>query len=79
MTQATLSRPEAKRPKARDRAAQIRNFVGGEFREPASGRYLENIEPATGKTYSFVADSDGRDVEQAVAAAELFGPTIRVP
>jgi len=32
--------------------------------------YLDNIEPATGKAYSQVADSDSRDVDLAVAAAE---------
>src|SRR5882672_11168691 len=48
----------------------IRNFINGEFVEPISGKYLDNIEPATGKPYSQVADSDGHDVEGAVAAAE---------
>src|ERR1700731_1749475 len=49
---------------------QIRNFIDGQFVEPVGGRYLDNIEPATGKPYSQVADSDGRDVDLAVAAAE---------
>src|SRR6059058_2904493 len=49
---------------------QIRNFINGEFVEPIGGKYLDNIEPATGKPYSQVADSDGRDVDLAVAAAE---------
>ena len=49
---------------------QIRNFIDGEFVEPVAGRYLENIEPATGKPYSLVADSDSSDVQLAVAAAE---------
>src|SRR5213082_2194481 len=48
----------------------IRNFINGEFVEPITGRYLDNIEPATGKPYSEVADSDARDVDLAVAAAE---------
>ena len=48
----------------------IRNFISGEFVEPISGRYLDNIEPATGKAYSQVADSDAHDVDLAVAAAE---------
>ena len=42
----------------RTEPAQIRNFINGEFVEPVSGRYLDNIEPATGKVYSQVADSD---------------------
>ncbi|HEV8185381.1 MAG TPA: aldehyde dehydrogenase family protein, partial [Chthoniobacterales bacterium] len=49
---------------------QIRNFIAGEFAEPVGRRYLENVEPATGRTYSYVADSDSRDVELAVDAAE---------
>lgn len=49
---------------------QIPNFIGGEFTGPASGQFIENIEPATGKPYSQVADSDVRDVELAVAMAE---------
>jgi aminomuconate-semialdehyde/2-hydroxymuconate-6-semialdehyde dehydrogenase len=49
---------------------QIRNFVDGQFIDPIGGKYLDNIEPATGKPYSQVADSDARDVEAAVAAAE---------
>ena len=35
---------------------------------------VDNIEPATGKPYSQVADSDTRDVELAVAAAEKAFP-----
>jgi aminomuconate-semialdehyde/2-hydroxymuconate-6-semialdehyde dehydrogenase len=49
---------------------RIQNFIGGQFVEPISGRYLDNIEPATGKPYSQVADSDAHDVDLAVAAAE---------
>src|SRR5438093_469486 len=52
----------------------IRNFVDGQFVEPVGGKYLDNIEPATGKSYSQVPDSDSRDVEGAVAAAEKAFP-----
>ena len=54
----------------RTESVQIRNFIDGQFVEPIGGRFLDNIEPATGKPYSQVADSDARDVEIAVAAAE---------
>ena len=54
--------------------ARIKNFIGGEFVEPVSRKYLENIEPATGKPYSLVPDSDEQDVEAAVAAAEKAFP-----
>jgi aminomuconate-semialdehyde/2-hydroxymuconate-6-semialdehyde dehydrogenase len=53
---------------------KILNFIDGQFVEPAGGKYLDNIEPATGKPYSRVADSDARDVELAVAAAEKAFP-----
>jgi aminomuconate-semialdehyde/2-hydroxymuconate-6-semialdehyde dehydrogenase len=49
---------------------RIQNFINGEFVEAVGGNYLDNIEPATGKPYSLVADSDAGDVEAAVAAAE---------
>jgi aminomuconate-semialdehyde/2-hydroxymuconate-6-semialdehyde dehydrogenase len=53
---------------------KILNFIDGQFVEPVGGKYLDNIEPATGKPYSQVPDSDGRDVESAVAAAEKAFP-----
>src|SRR5436190_1806015 len=53
---------------------KIRNFVDGQFVEPLGGKYLDNIEPATGKPYSQVPDSDSRDVELAVVAAEKAFP-----
>jgi aminomuconate-semialdehyde/2-hydroxymuconate-6-semialdehyde dehydrogenase len=53
---------------------KIRNFIAGEFVEPAGGQYLENLEPATGQPYSLVAESDGRDVDAAVKAAERAFP-----
>src|SRR3954453_2392173 len=49
---------------------RIDNFIAGQFVRPAAGKYLDNIEPATGKPYSLVADSDSSDVEAAVTAAE---------
>jgi aminomuconate-semialdehyde/2-hydroxymuconate-6-semialdehyde dehydrogenase len=50
--------------------ARIPNFIDGRFIEPLGGKYLDNIEPATGQPYSLVPDSDERDVELAVTAAE---------
>ena len=64
----------------RTESVQIRNFIDGQFVEPIGGRFLDNIEPATGKPYSQVADSDARDVEIAVAAAEkAFAEWSRLP
>src|SRR5437016_10667034 len=58
----------------RTESPRIKNFIDGKFVEPVGGKYLDNIEPATGKPYSQVADSDAGDVDLAVAAAEKAFP-----
>jgi aminomuconate-semialdehyde/2-hydroxymuconate-6-semialdehyde dehydrogenase len=64
----------------RTEPVQIRNFIDGQFVEPIGGRYIENVEPATGKPYSKVADSDRHDVDFAVAAADTaFSDWARKP
>ena len=49
---------------------KILNYINGEFHTPASGEYLDNYNPATGKVYSLLPDSDSRDVQLAVDAAQ---------
>src|SRR5918996_1510306 len=49
---------------------KIQNFIDGQFVEPVGGKYLDNIEPASGRAYSHVADSGKEDVDLAVTAAE---------
>jgi aminomuconate-semialdehyde/2-hydroxymuconate-6-semialdehyde dehydrogenase len=49
---------------------KILNYINGELREPRSGKFLDNLNPATGKVYSQVPDSNEGDVIEAVAAAE---------
>jgi len=49
---------------------KICNYINGELIEPALGNYLDNIEPATGRIYSVLPDSDSADVELAVDAAQ---------
>jgi aminomuconate-semialdehyde/2-hydroxymuconate-6-semialdehyde dehydrogenase len=56
---------------------KIYNFINGKLVAPKSGKYLDNYNPATGKVYSLVPDSDSEDVEEAVAAAKLAFPTWR--
>lgn len=48
---------------------KILNYINGELIEPASKKYLDNYEPATGKVYSLIADSDDQDVQKAYEAA----------
>ena len=52
----------------------ICNYVGGELRPPRSGHYLENFEPATGRAYSRIPDSDKDDLNEAIAAAQAAFP-----
>lgn len=59
---------------------QIPNFIAGRHVAPQSGQHLDDVEPATGQVHCQVADSDGRDVEQAVqAAAAAFPAWARTP
>lgn len=49
---------------------KILNYIGGKLLEPVSGSYFENYEPATGKVYSMIPDSDSRDINLAAEAAK---------
>lgn len=53
---------------------EIRNYIDGKQLAAASGAWLDDHEPATGKVYARIPDSDGRDVEAAVAAAARAYP-----
>ncbi|HRG78803.1 MAG TPA: aldehyde dehydrogenase [Cyclobacteriaceae bacterium] len=48
---------------------QILNYIDGKHLKPVAGKYLENINPAEGKTYGMLPDSDAEDVKLAVKAA----------
>ena len=52
----------------------LANLIDGKLGAPAGGAYLEVHEPAVGKVYARCPDSDARDVEIAVAAAERAAP-----
>jgi aminomuconate-semialdehyde/2-hydroxymuconate-6-semialdehyde dehydrogenase len=54
---------------------KIQNYIGGKLQNPISDSYLDNYQPATGKVYSLIPDSDERDVQQAVDAAKKAFPT----
>jgi aminomuconate-semialdehyde/2-hydroxymuconate-6-semialdehyde dehydrogenase len=53
---------------------KLLNYINGELVEPQNGRYFENIEPAKGKAYSLIPDSDSSDVEAAATAAKAAFP-----
>jgi len=48
---------------------ELQNWIGGAPRPAASGRWLDSIEPATGRPWARVPDSDAADLEAAVRAA----------
>lgn len=52
----------------------LENFVGGNFIGPLSGRFIDNVNPATGAVYGQIPDSNEKDIEVAVAAAKKAFP-----
>ncbi len=49
---------------------KILNFINGELLPPSSKQFIDNFEPATGRVYSQIPDSDSADIESAVTAAK---------
>jgi aminomuconate-semialdehyde/2-hydroxymuconate-6-semialdehyde dehydrogenase len=54
---------------------KILNFINGKLVEPHAKKYLDNYNPAEGKVYSLIPDSDREDVEEAVKAAAKAFPS----
>ena len=50
---------------------KILNYINGEFIESVDKGWINNVDPSIGKVYSLIPDSEDKDVEQAVQAAEL--------
>jgi aminomuconate-semialdehyde/2-hydroxymuconate-6-semialdehyde dehydrogenase len=49
---------------------KLQNYINGQLTAPQSGNYIDNFQPATGKVYSLIPDSDAKDVALAVEAAK---------
>lgn len=49
---------------------RIRNYIGGTFADAASGGWIPNVQPATGKVYGEIPDSGAEDIDRAVEAAK---------
>jgi aldehyde dehydrogenase len=45
------------------------NFIGGEWKEPARGKYFENLSPVNGKPFCEIPRSTAEDIEKALDAA----------
>ncbi|MBC7884461.1 MAG: aldehyde dehydrogenase [Saprospiraceae bacterium] len=54
---------------------KLSNYINGEKVPPLSGLYMDNFEPATGKVYSLIPDSDDQDVAGAVISAQKAFPS----
>ncbi|MEM6963531.1 MAG: aldehyde dehydrogenase [Bacteroidota bacterium] len=52
----------------------IQNYIDGVLAPAVSGEYFDNCNPAKGKIYSYIPDSDERDVQRAVEAAQRAYP-----
>ena len=48
---------------------KIKNYINGKLVESSSGNYIDNYNPASGKVYSLVPDSNEDDINAAVLAA----------
>ena len=60
--------------------AKVLNYIGGEFVAPLEGKWIENINPATGLLLSLLPDSQILDVDHAAqAAANAFPKWSQTP
>ena len=49
-------------------------FIGGAWRDAASGKTFDTVNPATGKVLTQVAEGDAADIDRAVEAADAAFP-----
>jgi aminomuconate-semialdehyde/2-hydroxymuconate-6-semialdehyde dehydrogenase len=54
---------------------KLKNYINGELVDPVGGKYIDNYNPALGKVYALIPDSDEKDVQMAVDAAKAAFPT----
>jgi len=50
---------------------RLANFIDGKFASPKSGKYLDDINPASEEVIAAIPDSDREDVDDAVRASRL--------
>src|ERR1022692_829860 len=53
---------------------QLKNYINGELIAPLGAKYIDNFNPATGKVYSLIPDSNEKDVQLAWDAANEAFP-----
>jgi aminomuconate-semialdehyde/2-hydroxymuconate-6-semialdehyde dehydrogenase len=52
----------------------LENFIGGHFIGPLSGAFLDNTNPATAEVYGQIPNSNAKDIDAAVKAAQKAYP-----
>jgi aminomuconate-semialdehyde/2-hydroxymuconate-6-semialdehyde dehydrogenase len=52
----------------------LENYIGGNLIAPLSGKFIDNINPATGEVYGQIPDSNEKDIAAAVHAAQKAFP-----
>ena len=53
---------------------KIQNFINGEYLDSIKGKYIDNVEPGTGKVFTHIPNSTQDDLEEAVKAANNAFP-----
>ena len=64
-----MTKPEFHRTAKPPFKSRYGNFIGGQWVEPAAGRYFDNTSPVNGQVLCEVARSDATDVERALDSA----------
>lgn len=54
---------------------QLQNYIDGRFTGPQDGKYMDNINPATGEKCGQIPASNEKDIETAVLAAQRAFPS----
>lgn len=54
---------------------RFQNYINGEWLDPIDGQYLDDFEPATGQVYATIPNSNEKDLDLAVKAAQQAFPS----
>jgi aminomuconate-semialdehyde/2-hydroxymuconate-6-semialdehyde dehydrogenase len=52
----------------------LENYIGGNLIAPLNGKFIDNVNPATAEVYGQIPDSDKKDINAAVHAAQKAFP-----
>src|SRR5262245_46035993 len=53
----------------------LENYIGGSLIATLNGKFIDNINPATREVYGQIPDSNEKDIEAAVHAAQKIFPS----